>query len=180
MSLSHAILTALAERPGSGFDLAERFDRSIGFYWHATHQHIYRELGRLEEAGWAKSEPVPAARGKKRSYEILPAGRKELRRWIAEESHPQPLRAELMVRLRAEAAVGPAGLNDEVVRTLALHREKLALFLRIEKKDFSGKGLSREQRLRHVVLKAGILHEKLWIDVLKEALQILSEPSSGD
>ena len=52
MSLPHALLTALTEHPGSGSDLAGRFDRSIGYFWQATHQQIYRELARLEAAGW--------------------------------------------------------------------------------------------------------------------------------
>jgi len=48
MSLPHALLTALVERPGSGSELAGRFDRSIAYFWQATHQQIYRELARLE------------------------------------------------------------------------------------------------------------------------------------
>lgn len=48
MSLPHAILTALLEKPSSGLELTRRFDRSIGYFWSATHQQIYRELGKLE------------------------------------------------------------------------------------------------------------------------------------
>lgn len=40
MALEHAILVALAERSATGYDLARRFDRSIGFFWRATHQQI--------------------------------------------------------------------------------------------------------------------------------------------
>ncbi|MER7163689.1 PadR family transcriptional regulator, partial [Streptomyces lydicus] len=47
MSLPHAILTALLEKPSSGLELTRRFDRSIGYFWSATHQQIYRELGKL-------------------------------------------------------------------------------------------------------------------------------------
>lgn len=57
MSLPHALLTSLAERPGSGSELTRRFDRSIGYFWHATHQQIYRELARLEDEGWVESTP---------------------------------------------------------------------------------------------------------------------------
>ena len=60
MSLPHARLTSLAERPGSGSELASRFDRSIGYFWQATHQQIYRELARLEAAGWVEAAPVEA------------------------------------------------------------------------------------------------------------------------
>lgn len=179
MSLPHALLTALVEHPGSGFELAERFDRSIGYFWHATHQQIYRELARLEEAGWAASVPIPAARGRKRMYRILSAGRKELKRWILEQEEPHPLRDELMVRLRAEAAIGPCGLAAEIKRRLVLHELKLALYREIEQKDFVGKESTRERRLRHLVLKAGIRHEELWIAVSSEALEILAPEGSS-
>ena len=52
MSLPHALLTALVGRSASGSDLAQRFDRSLGYFWHATHQQIYRELARMEARGW--------------------------------------------------------------------------------------------------------------------------------
>lgn len=47
MALDHAILVSLLEQPGSGYELARRFERSIGYFWTATHQQIYRVLGRM-------------------------------------------------------------------------------------------------------------------------------------
>ena len=47
MALEHAILVSLTERPASGLDLTRHFDRSIGFFWSATHQQIYRVLARM-------------------------------------------------------------------------------------------------------------------------------------
>ncbi len=53
MSLPHVLLTSLLERPNTGFELARRFDRSMGFFWNATHQQIYRELNNmLKKAGF--------------------------------------------------------------------------------------------------------------------------------
>lgn len=178
MSLPHALLTALVEHPCSGSELAERFDKSIGYFWHATHQQIYRELARLEEALWIEALPAETGRGRKRQFRLLPAGRKELRRWIAEQHDPTPLRDELMVRLRAEAAIGPTGLDKEIARLMALHQEKLAVYQRIEQRDFVGKELSRERRLQHLVLKAGILQEELSLAISKEALEILGGTSA--
>ena len=89
MSLPHAILTALLEKPSSGLELTRRFDKSIGYFWSATHQQIYRELGKLETRGL---HPGPArrqpARGQKKEYEVLPAGRAELARWTAAARTP--------------------------------------------------------------------------------------------
>jgi len=58
MALEHAILVSLTERAGSGYELARRFDRSIGYFWPATHQQIYRVLRRMDEAGWVKHTEI--------------------------------------------------------------------------------------------------------------------------
>ena len=52
MALPHAILVSLCEQSGSGYELARRFDRSIGYFWAATHQQIYRTLKSMEDDGW--------------------------------------------------------------------------------------------------------------------------------
>ena len=57
MSLKFAILTSLTERSGSGIELARRFDKSIGYFWPATHQQIYRELDRLATDGLIREIP---------------------------------------------------------------------------------------------------------------------------
>ena len=180
MSLPHALLTSLIEHPCSGSELAERFDRSIGYFWHATHQQIYRELARLEEAGWIEALPAESGRGRKRQYRILPAGHKELRRWVAQPEDPKPLRDELMVRLRAEAAIGSCGLREEIERRKTVHQDKLDLYRRLEQRDFLDKPASRKLRLQHLVLRAGLLQEELWLQLSQEALDILSDCDEAD
>ncbi len=179
MSLPHALLTSLAERPGAGSELAARFDKSIGFFWQATHQQIYRELARLEEAGFVESLPEESTRGRKRAYRILPSGRRELKRWIVQHDEPAALRDELMVRLRAEAAVGPTGLDKLIERRLAVHQDKLALYRRIEARDFQEHApKDREAELHYLVLKAGIRFETHWIEFLAEALEVLKRATT--
>lgn len=179
MSLPHALLTALVEQPGSGSDLAGRFDRSIGYFWHATHQQIYRELARMEGAGWIESLPEETTRGRKRAYRLLPAGRKELKRWIALGEEPAPLRDALMVRLRADAAVGPTGpgLAKDIRKRLKLHQDMLARYQEIEQRDFPDGIEDRAAALQHLVLHAGIQYERYWIDLLLKAQAILDAPA---
>jgi DNA-binding PadR family transcriptional regulator len=175
MSLPHALLTSLSERAGSGSELARRFDKSIGYFWAATHQQIYRELARLEEAGWIESLPAETGRGRKRAYRILPDGVTELKRWIAESEEPRPLRDALMVRIRAEAAVGPAGLEEEMARHLAMHEARLALYRSFEERDFASSEDSRARRLQYVLLKGGIAQEEMAIQIARDAIRILRE-----
>lgn len=182
MSLPHALLTALIERPGSGLELAGRFDRSIGHFWSATHQQIYRELARLEQNKLIESEPEVDARGRKRVYRVLPEGREELSRWIARDDELPPFRDAFMVRLRAEAAIGPAGLEATIHRRMKGHQEKLGQYRQIEQRDFSRPPQDRATALRHLILKSGIRHEESWIEILMMALDALdAEPShEGD
>ncbi|MEU2376981.1 PadR family transcriptional regulator [Streptomyces misionensis] len=177
MSLPHAILTALLEKPSSGLELTRRFDKSIGYFWSATHQQIYRELGKLEGDGLIRALPAEQpARGQKKSYEVLPAGRAELARWTAAAQDPKPLRDTLLLRLRAAAVVGTAGLAADLRRHLELHRRQLAEYEEIERRDFPPERSAPEDRLRHLVLRAGIDLETFWTQWLSHALAEFPEP----
>lgn len=175
MSLPHAILTALLEKPSSGLELTRRFDKSIGYFWSATHQQIYRELGKLEQAGHIRALPSETpTRGQKKEYEVLPAGRAELSEWVGRTEDPKPLRSSLLLRMRAAAVVGGAGLRDELERHLALHRQQLDEYLEIERRDFPPERRAAEpDRLRHLVLRGGIDLERFWVEWLTHALSEL-------
>ena len=60
MAIEHAILVSLSwSSRAPGYELARRFDRSIGYFWTATHQQIYRVLKRFMEAdGWVEVREV--------------------------------------------------------------------------------------------------------------------------
>ncbi|QDQ15405.1 PadR family transcriptional regulator [Streptomyces spectabilis] len=177
MSLPHAILTALLEKPSSGLELTRHFDRSIGYFWSATHQQIYRELGRLERDGLIRALPsATATRGQKKSYEVLSGGRAELARWTAAGQDPKPMRDALLLRLRAAAVVGTDGIEEDLHRHLALHRSRLAEYEEIERRDFPPGSDAIEDRLRHVVLRAGIDLETFWTRWLARALDELAAP----
>ncbi|MBC3871004.1 PadR family transcriptional regulator [Undibacterium oligocarboniphilum] len=177
MSLQHALLTSIVEKPCSGYDLARRFDKSIGYFWHATHQQIYRELARMEQQGWVSSSEVEGGRAGKKRFDILPAGRAELQRWAAESAAPMRLRDDMLVRLRADAAVGPLGLTRELERRLALHEQELQTYRAIEQRDFNHRPLSREAEIHYLILKAGISFEEGRVQWTREALAILQKNS---
>ena len=164
------------ERPSSGSDLAARFDRSFDYFWHATHQQIYRELARLEEAGMIDPLPEATTRGRKRAYRILPAGKKELKRWVSEPNSSTPLRDELMVRLWAEAAIGPTSLDQSVRERLSQHQAKLDIYRSYEARGFPEPPQGREQALHYLVLQAGIRYETFWTELLNNALAALALP----
>ncbi len=171
MSLPHAILTALIEKPSSGLDLARRFDKSIGYFWSASHQQIYRDLGKLEDAGFIRArEDDVVAQGQRKTFDVLPAGRAELERWVSKEQDPRPIRDAMFLRIRAAAVVGGVGLVDELARHLELHRRQLQEYLDIEVRDFSDSSTA-EAALQHLVLRAGIGLETFWTEWLTDAIE---------
>ncbi|MFD8803659.1 PadR family transcriptional regulator [Streptomyces atroolivaceus] len=180
MSLPHAILTALLEKPSSGLELTRRFDRSIGYFWPSTHQQIYRELGKLERAGHIRVLPTAQpARGQRKEYDVLPAGREELSAWVSLAEDPRPVRDPLLLRMRAAAVVGAPGLAGELRRHLVLHREQLAEYLEIERRDFPPERTADEDRLRHLVLRGGIDLETFWTGWLTRAIDDLTGSGPG-
>lgn len=179
MSLPHAILTALLEKPSSGLELTRRFDKSIRYFWSATHQQIYRELGRLEQQGLIRELPQPPSQGQRKEYEVLRAGRAELTAWVSRREEPKPLRDALLLRLRAAALVGQQGLAAELDRHRALHQQTLDTYLTIEQRDFTPDRDTEADRLQHLVLRAGISLEQHWIEWLDEALAELARPPAA-
>src|SRR5512144_698208 len=95
MALEHAILVSLSERPASGLELTRRFDASIGFFWSATHQQIYRVLARMEADGWVTADLVTQqGRPTKKVYDVAAAGRDELARWIGTPTPIESFRSD--------------------------------------------------------------------------------------
>ena len=174
MSIQHALLTSLLERPSSGYELANRFDHSNGYVWQATHQQIYRELGRMTAAGWLLVEHDPAGTGRrKKIYHVLEAGRQELARWVAEPGSTSSNDQALLIKLRAEAVMGPLGAGGELRRLIEQHQQRLQRYRDIEQRDFSVANMDHAQKLRHAVLRMGIKTEENWLTWAKETLPLV-------
>lgn len=181
MALEHALLVSLTERAGSGYELARRFDKSIGYFWSATHQQIYRVLKRMEESGWLHSESVAQeGRPDKKVYSVSEAGRAELARWIAEPTSTDMPRNELGVKIRAAAHGDIDALRVEVTRHRDAHAQRLEVFRLIEKKDFPVPDqLSGTPLHQYLVLRAGIRVEAGFVEWCDEVLQALAPRASA-
>jgi DNA-binding PadR family transcriptional regulator len=86
MSVRHAILGLLSQRPLHGYMLRASFENLVGGeeIWDVKPAQIYTTLSRLEEAGLVRREGVDKDAGpEKRIYAITDAGREHLARWFA-------------------------------------------------------------------------------------------------
>lgn len=81
MALRYAILGLLLDRPGSGYDLAGRFEEVIGAYaWDAKHSQIYPELRSLQSEGLV--EVVDRGARGRTTYRCTDEGLAALRAWL--------------------------------------------------------------------------------------------------
>ena len=176
MSLAHVLLTSLIEKPSNGIELARRFDRSMGFFWGATHQQIYRELNQMLQKGWISTIEAINQQNRKKTYQVEQLGRTELAEWMLKNSEPAQLREELMVRLRAEAQLGGNTILPELENHLRLHKAKLTTYEEIFRKDFEHKNTDlRTLYIHKMILQLGIKLEIGWIEWLEEIIPQLKK-----
>lgn len=175
MALEHAILVSLAEKSASGYDLARRFDKSIGHFWKASHQQIYKVVARMEADTWVVSEVVVQdARPDRRVYSITVEGRAELLRWSRQPAEIEPLRSAYAVKMRGLSFVDRDALIADVRRRRAAHRSLLDSYRADAVQNFADpRALSDERLGPYLVLRGGIRlaeGEIAWCD---EALSVL-------
>ena len=182
MALPHAILVSLCEQSGSGYELARRFDRSIGHFWAATHQQIYRTLRSMEDDSWVRVTPVvQRGRPDKKIYTVTEGGRAELARWVAE---PLSGRGSAVVDNRTRdiaikvrgAAYGDLDAVRTQVAALRVERAQLLDTYRgFEKRQFpEPSALSGSALHQYLVLRGGIRAEVSaieWLDEVTTALK---------
>ena len=174
MALAHAILARLIDTPLSGYDLAQQFDGSVGYFWAASHQQIYRELSKLEQQGWIAGETVPqTGKPDKKLYYVTETGKQQLKSWIAEPSEPSPIKDDLLVKIFA-GYVAPQAIAIELQRHQTAHREKLAVYKAIEQKYFSNPQiLSEIEKFQYLTLLNGISYETHWLSWIDRAIELL-------
>ncbi|MDO9380948.1 MAG: PadR family transcriptional regulator [Nocardioidaceae bacterium] len=162
MALEHAILVSLAEQPASGYDLTRRFDRSIGLFWRATHQQVYRTLARMEADGLVASTAVEQqGRPDKKVFAIADAGRDALTSWVDAPSAVEQTRSDLAVRVRGLHHGDASAVLDDVRRHLVAHRERLEGFRRSSERHYPDPGaLAPEDVGPYLVLRGGIRTEE--------------------
>ncbi len=173
MALTHAILVSLTEQSGSGYELARRFDRSIGYFWSATHQQIYRTLRAMDNDGWVRATTVAQqGRPDKKVYTVSTAGRAELSRWIVDPADREM--RDLAVKLRGATAGDLTELQSQLVSVRAEHATRLDTYRGFEKQQFPDPaGLTGTTLAQYLVLRGGLRTEQAAVDWLDEVLTTL-------
>lgn len=175
MALGDAILACLTERPMTGYELAKTFDASIGFFWKADHQQIYRELSRLRDKGHVQGrEVVQSGKPNKLVYTLTAEGRAALKHWAARPSVPPSIKDDLLVRLYALDCVDIEPLRNDLMARLEHHRDRYERYERLLNKRFPDGTAPPADVGKMLSLRLGMRHERMVVEWCEEALDALS------
>jgi PadR family transcriptional regulator AphA len=119
---SYAILGHLAMQPWTMYDLAAQMRRNVHFFFPRVESQIYAEPKRLVELGLAAAATEMTGKRARTVYSITPAGRKELKRWLATPVTRGPL-LEFEAVLRV--LLSPFGRDEDLRATLLQVREDI-------------------------------------------------------
>jgi DNA-binding PadR family transcriptional regulator len=182
VSLRYAILSLLAHDPLSGYELMKLFDGSVGYFWHASHPQIYKELARLEQNGDVTHRSVEQrGRPTKKIYSLSDDGRRALLTWLHLPLRAQRVKDEMMLKmfssglLEAEETVGLITHHRDLYRVRLQKYQELERFLR------SGPVMANRMRLgAYLTLLRGIRHARSYIEWCDEAIELLLQSGEQD
>jgi DNA-binding PadR family transcriptional regulator len=176
MALGEVILTVLAHRSMTGYEIARNFDRTLSWFWRASHQQIYRELARLGRGKCVSFRVVPQ-QGKpdKKVYAITLRGLQQLKSWISEPTDQRNPRYDLLVRILASSLLDRKALRPEIDRVETTTTSILAQLQTMRRECIArplGK-LSPYDQALYLALRRGLLFveaQRAWLNEVKDYL----------
>ncbi len=178
MSVRHAVLGLLTQRPRHGYELRAAFEALVGGEetWDVKPAQIYSTLTRLEKNGLVAEEGVEQDGGpEKRIYAITSTGIKTLNEWFAEGIASQHQRDEFFIKLMVGMVSGAADPYRLIqTQRTYLYRELHTLTAQRSRSD------PRRELARILLLDKAAMHleaDLRWLDLTEERLdEIKKQP----
>jgi DNA-binding PadR family transcriptional regulator len=111
---SYAVLTQVAVRPWSSYELAQQRVRYFRYVWPRAESAIYREVKRLSVMGLLEGTKEYTGKRSRTVYSITDDGKDALREWLGTPVAPFSMDFEAILRL----FIAPLGTKDDIVGTL--------------------------------------------------------------
>jgi PadR family transcriptional regulator, regulatory protein AphA len=176
MSLPHALLGLINYQPSTGYDLKNKFQKSIHFFWNAALPHIYRSLNQMEKQGWIASK-VEQQSGKpnRKVYRITADGKKELLHWLNEPPVEPEFRHSMLVKVFFGKQLPPERFADYLKNwreyNINLLKQYETEIMPIIKKQADKTGYARDAYYWGLSLDYGMRHSRMVIDWCDQALK---------
>ncbi len=160
MALRHVVLTVLARGDMTGYEITKAFETVYAHFWRASHQQVYRELGRLSTEGRVNAKVV-AQDGKpdKKIYSLTKSGLEELRQWIVAPTEIPRAQYDMLVKLLGCNVVGADGFRPEFDRIREISEDWLRMLRTMNRECLRrrAQGWSEHEQVLYLALRRGLL-----------------------
>jgi len=182
MSLDHAILGFVNEKPRSGYDLKKEFDDSIAHVWPANQSQIYQTLARLRRQGMVTVQTIQQeGKPARKVYRITDTGLAELRRWLSASLPVNALREAFVIQFWFADAITVEAILELLEKRAAEHSVRLDFYRKAQSdlKADPPKGVW-DKVLHPLVVDLGIALEETWLSWVERAKNKVKDlPSIG-
>jgi PadR family transcriptional regulator, regulatory protein AphA len=177
MALRHVVLTVLARGDKTGYEITKAFETVYSHFWRASHQQVYRELGRLSTEGRVNAKAV-VQEGKpdKKIYSITKRGLEELRQWVVAPTQIPRSQSDMLVKLLGCNIVGREEFRPEFDRIRAISEGWLRMLREMRRECLRQReqGWSEHEQVLYLALRRGILLGEAQMHWLNEVDAYLS------
>jgi PadR family transcriptional regulator AphA len=115
---SYALLSLLAVKPWSTYELTQQMDRSLGRMWPRATSKLYEEPKKLVEHGLARAKNEQTGARPRTVYSITAKGRRALAAWLREPGAGPVLEFEQLLKV----SFAENGTKADALATLAAAR----------------------------------------------------------
>ena len=182
MSLKFVVLTLINKKPQTGYEIVKTFDSAVGYFWHASHQQVYRELGQLADAQLVSFKvQQQEERPDKKIYRVTAQGRKALKLWLETPLKRAGVKDALLVKLLSTEWIGNTVLLGDIEREIQHSRSLLSTYKSIETRYYSAGQLAKlaaSDRILYLALRKGILGIEAHLTWLSEAVETVKDVKS--
>ncbi|CAH0541688.1 PadR family transcriptional regulator [Vibrio marisflavi] len=175
MSLPHVILTVLSTRDATGYDITKEFSASIGYFWKASHQQVYRELNKMAQNNLVTCVLEPQeGKPDRKVYSITDLGRSALGEWFDQPTAHPTIRDEFSAKLMACSVQASGPYRVQLAELVEESYKLVAHYQEIEAAYYSTPStLDKQQRLERLTLRRNLLVRQAWIQWAEEVLSEL-------
>ncbi|RJX72333.1 PadR family transcriptional regulator [Vibrio sinensis] len=172
MSLPHVILTVLSTRDATGYDITKEFSATIGYFWKASHQQVYRELNKMAQNDLVTCVLQPQdGKPDRKVYSITDSGRAALGEWFDQPTVHPTVRDEFSAKLMACSVQSAEPFKNQLTELVEESRKVVAHYKDIENAYYAASAnLDKQQRLERLTLRRNLLIRQAWIDWAEEVL----------
>ncbi|WP_067481609.1 PadR family transcriptional regulator [Actinomadura hibisca] len=156
---SYAILSLLAVRPWTTYELKQQMERSLRVMWPRAASVVYEEPKRLVAAGLAAARAEYTGRRRSTVYAITDAGRAALRAWLDEPGAGPVTEFEAMVKV-AFADHGDLEQLRAQLGAIRADAERRVAVVRERMEQYEGSGGPYPDRLPVIALAARFQREQ--------------------